>query len=283
MKKNKRIAAKFNYHFTAADLNKYLQKKNKMKYVNVIKYTDHLNNCVDCWSLWNRVRWEAAKEKEGYQELQNYLGKNFKEHFDSSWAIAEDWKKVNPKSDKEVADFYKHNQHYLYNLIIWFCSGDRYNYKDDIDKLVTKFKIRSVIDYGCGVGNDGLLMVEKGLKVYFVDFKCPSIDFLKWRCKKRGISQSILDVENLRKLPKADMFWAIDVLEHIPNPLEVIDLLAEQTRVFVHCSRFGDNHGGRHPCHFDFDEIRLNNVLRAKGYKHIPWSGLSVWVKRSIS
>src|SRR4051794_41957747 len=44
-----------------------------------------------------------------------------------------------------------------------------------------------VLDYGCGTGSDGLLLLEAGYRVEFADFDNPSTAFLRWRLERRGI------------------------------------------------------------------------------------------------
>ena len=267
-------------HFNKNELGYYLIHKGQMTTKQVGKVKDHLNNCLGCWGIWNKIRWDAARETAGYKELRKYLGNSFEEYFDSSWAIASDWFADDPKTDDEIADFYKNTHHYLYNLVIWHESGDRDNFSKDVDNLRKRFGVSSAIDYGCGVGNDGLMFLEHGLEVDFVDFKCPSVDFLNWRVKRRKLKAQVVDVETINKLPVSDMFWAIDVLEHMTHPLWVVEHLSNETKVFVHRSEFGRDHGGRHPCHLDFNELNLNEALRRRGFRHIPWPVLSVWVKK---
>ncbi|MFC1653295.1 hypothetical protein ACFL1M_00415 [Patescibacteria group bacterium] len=273
---NKKVLKK---HFSLDDLSSFLLSKQHLSGSETEKHKDHINNCRDCWNLWNKTRWDASKGSLGLQELEIYLGSSFVEYFDSSLAIANDWLNKNPSSKEEVADFYKNTNEYLYNLIIWYESGDRDTFSSDMDKISKRFSVSSFVDYGCGVGNDGLLMIEKGFRAEFVDYMCPSVDFLKWRLNNRALKNVIIDVEKARKLPDVEVFWAIDVLEHMVNPLEVVEKLSKKTKVFVHRSEFGNTHGGRHPFHFDFDEMRLNNALKKAGFKHIPWSKLTVWVK----
>lgn len=267
-------------HFTLEELSDFLKNKQNLPLVIVQEYKDHLNNCESCWKVWNHVRWDACKEKQGLLELKYYLGEDFQEYFDSSWAIVKDWMLKNPKTSSEIADFYKTTSHYLYNLTIWYESGDRECFKEDFDLFSNKFKVKSAIDFGCGTGNDGLTMISKGYKVYFIDYQCPSTKFLDWRLNQKKILTEVIDVEKVDKFPAADMFWAIDVLEHMPDPLWAVDKLSEQTKVFVHRSEFGNAAGGRHPCHLEFNEINLSKALVERGFKHVPWPTLSVWVKQ---
>jgi len=242
-----------------------------------------IENDEECWELWNRVRWDTALENQGagIREVKEYLGEEFKVYTDTSWAIAKAWNKINPKSNEEIADFYRNNNDYILNLLIWHESGDRGLDDDYLKGLVEKYDIHSVLDFGCGIGTDGLRFLELGTSVSFADFECPSVDFLRWRLKKRKIGEKaqILNVDTLKKYPKADMFWAIDVLEHMPNPLEIFDNLDDSCKVFAHRSMFNDTAGGRHPCHLNFNPQQLNKILIKKGFSLRERHPVELWTR----
>lgn len=269
-------------HYSTQQLEKYLKQKNLQPLEHSIPIKAHLEVCTSCWNTWNKVRWDAAMMTECGRELAEYMGDSFVPYLDSSWEIARKWNEINPKTREEISNFYRTNTDYIYNLTIWGSSGDRENYLPDILWLKNKYQLQSVVDFGCGTGNDSIPMAMSGLTVYSVDFDCPSVEFLKWRVAKRNIQNQVLifDVDLLTKLPAADLFWSIDVLEHLPDPLAIIDILDESTRVFAHRSPFSDTHQGRHPCHLPFDDSKLNNLLKAKGFSLIPMPHLSVWVKK---
>ncbi|MEX0896396.1 MAG: methyltransferase domain-containing protein [Patescibacteria group bacterium] len=267
-----------NYAF----LKKFLKNgKSSSKYsVDQIRFC--IDNFSDCWKLWNQVRWDIAKEKNaGYSELKEYFGEEFKPYYDSSWAIAEKWVSLNPTTDEQIANFYKKNIDYISNLVIWHESGDRSITDDLLKKLVNKYNIQSVIDFGCGVGTDGIRFEKLGLDVAYVDYDCPSIDFLKWRIQKNNLKGVIYNVETDFEYPSHDLFWAIDVLEHLPDPIKIIEQIPQSTRLFVHRSMFNDTAFGRHPCHFNFDEGKLHKALEQEGFKLIEQGLLEIWQRKS--
>lgn len=269
-------------HYAYSELKDFLNNQFKKDYVRKVN-KDHFDSCKKCWKTWNQVRWDCAKKTQGLLELKEYLGNDFKEYYDSSWALAEEWNEKDPHTNDEISSFYKNTKNYLFNLVIWHESGDRRHFHNDLEKLIEEFSIKSVIDYGCGVGSDSLFLMKNNIKTFMVDFNCPSTDFLKWRIEKQGLKGgSFLNVENLMSLPDGDLFWAIDVLEHVPNPVEIVNKLSDKTKVFVHHSQFNNKAGGRHPCHLYFEEQNLNNALIERGFVNIPWNNMSVWIKKDM-
>lgn len=262
----------------------YLKDKNSFSESDkrYIKY--FIDNFSECWRLWNRVRWNEAFNSEGIAELKSYLGEDFIPYYDSSWGLAKEWTNKKPSTQEQIAEFYRNTKNYVYNLTVWHESGDRHNYAKDIDKLIHDYGINSVIDFGCGVGTDTISFLKRGLITYSVDFSCPAVDFMKWRLKKQKLKTNFIDVEKLTKFPSADMFWAIDVFEHILDPLAILDSIdLKACKVFAHCSRFNDNAGGRHPCHINFEPALMSDFLLTKGFKNISVTeDLAVWINLSL-
>jgi len=74
-----------------------------------------------------------------------------------------------------------------------------------------------VLDYGCGIGSDGLMLLEAGYRVEFADFDNPSAEYLRWRLRHRGLDAPVHDID--RGVPGGyDAAYAFDVIEHVPDP-----------------------------------------------------------------
>ena len=71
-----------------------------------------------------------------------------------------------------------------------------------------------LLDYGCGIGSDGLLLLEAGYRVEFADFDNPSTEFLRWRLERRGLDAPVHDLD--KEVPDGfDAAYAFDVIEHV--------------------------------------------------------------------
>jgi len=249
---------------------------------------NHINTCQHCWNLWNKVRWDRAMSSKGIQELQEYLGESFVTYFDSSLALANEWNLERRLIKEDVESFYQKTNNYLYNLTVFYESGDRTNFKSLIQKLAENKDLTTIMDYGCGVGNDTLDLVEAGFRVLSIDFDSPTLDFLRWRLGKRGIPKEQCQVIPLEKINshkedcfQADMFWAVDVLEHMFDPFEVFEYISDDIRFFSYFVDSDDKANGRHPFHFDFPTAQFNERLRMRKLKlckdYDPQ--ISVWMR----
>ena len=83
-----------------------------------------------------------------------------------------------------------------------------------------------LLDYGCGIGSDGLMLLEAGYRVEFADFDNPSVAFLRWRLERRGLDAPVHDLDE--NVPDGfDAAFAFDVIEHVSDPFA---FLAEMER-----------------------------------------------------
>jgi 2-polyprenyl-3-methyl-5-hydroxy-6-metoxy-1,4-benzoquinol methylase len=269
----------YQHHFDYNFLANYLKNKHQLEKLDQIAVKSHLNKCKKCWEVWNKVRWNHATGSKGLNELKEYMGDKFVQYYDSSYALAREWYQISPITEHQIKEFYKTTNNYIYNLVIWYESKDREDFATELINLAEDLKLKSFVDFGCGVGNDGLFLIANGYKTYFIDFDCPSIKFLKWRAKKRNLEVEVYNIESLKVLPDADAVFAIDVLEHMVDPLDVIMKLSSSTKLFAHRSEFNQTHGGRHPFHLKFNEGILNNALVAQGFHPIKSKCLSCWYR----
>jgi 2-polyprenyl-3-methyl-5-hydroxy-6-metoxy-1,4-benzoquinol methylase len=269
-------------HLTVEQLAEHLQSRKAGRNPKVSKdsFKEHIDGCVYCWSLWNKVRWDQAKGTSGYEDLKEYLGDDFSEYYDSSWELAIEWYAKDRDNPEKVKEFYKNTPNYAYNSMIHYESGDRDRYDQFMKDLVKKHQLKSVVDYGCGVGTDSLILAKLGLETYVIDFDCPATQFLRWRIDKHQLDNlHFLDVEKVTKLPAVDMLWAFDVFEHLEKPHQVIEMLSPQTRVFCHKSDNDDDANGRHPFHYHFDEKLFSQTLTNKGFHEIESGEISIWLR----
>ncbi|MBT3217923.1 MAG: class I SAM-dependent methyltransferase [Proteobacteria bacterium] len=94
----------------------------------------------------------------------------------------------------------------------------------DLDKPLEQF---SILDYGCGASDMGLLFSSLGAQVALADLDDRKFDFARWRFTQRGFNPTIFKITDPKvypSLPQAeyDLIIATEVFEHVPNPLALL-------------------------------------------------------------
>lgn len=116
---------------------------------------------------------------------------------------------------------YRSSQAYLYNLTAFAMTATKEPYLRDLAALVPA--PARVLDYGCGIGSDGLLLAEHGYAVEFADFANPSARYLAWRLARRGLAGTIHDLDRAPPAPGGfDVAFAFDVIEHVDDPFALL-------------------------------------------------------------
>ena len=129
-----------------------------------------------------------------------------------------------------VERFYDRNEMFIDELMWWHTLKD-----DDTPlayvaamKFAAAHGVKSILDFGSGVGSGGLLYIANGFDVTLADISSVLLDFCIWRFKQRGLPARFVDLKTGR-LPRQsfDFITAMDVFEHLIEPLDAVDALAE--------------------------------------------------------
>ena len=153
-------------------------------------------------------------------ELAEYLG----DRYDHTRLLL--WEQALEEEAAEIGDeptLYRSSQMYLYNLTAFAMTRTKEPYLRVLTEVVPPGA--RVLDYGCGIGSDGLLLLEAGYDVSFADFANPSVDYLRWRLAKRGLEAPIYDLDRQTPPAGSDLVYAFDVIEHVDDPFAFLDSL----------------------------------------------------------
>ncbi|MGH3928604.1 MAG: zf-HC2 domain-containing protein [Pseudonocardiaceae bacterium] len=217
-------------HLSSSALDEYLHHTLPPSHHQQVRA--HLNACEPCWQAWNRYRWDAASTSPLYAELAEFLGADFRPYFDSSRALAAEWDTANPRTEHDVAQFFRTSTSYLYNLAVWEASGNRPAYVSRALPTLARCGTRTVLDYGCGIGSDTLPLHHSGFTVTGCDFHSPCTAFLRWRS---GEVITVIEPGDLGAINAPDTLWVIDTLDHLTDiesslgeMLSVVDLVVTE-------------------------------------------------------
>ena len=171
-----------------------------------------------------RVDLRLDPERE-QNELSQYLGERFElerlRHY-------EEQLEAEFASYRDEQTFYRRSRGYLYNLTASAMTGTKLPYLDVLRRTVAHGA--RLLDYGCGIGSDGLMLLEAGYRVEFADFDNPSTAFLRWRLAQRGLDAPVHDLS--AGVPGGfDAAYAFDVIEHVPDPFAFLTEMESRAEI----------------------------------------------------
>ncbi|MDP9325521.1 MAG: glycosyltransferase [Candidatus Dormibacteraeota bacterium] len=170
---------------------------------------------------------DAWEDEHDLEELRLYLGDNYREGL--LWNHSQEVDRE-ARAFASPNGFYRNSQMYLYDLTVFAMSGTKRPYLDALQALVPHGA--RVLDYGCGIGSDGLRLLERGYLVEFADFENPSTDFLKWRLQNRGLDAPVWNIDD--RVPEGfEAAYSFDVIEHVDDPLAFLGELERRAAIVV--------------------------------------------------
>ncbi len=173
-----------------------------------------------------RIALDPERERE---ELQAYLGPSYDEHRLRTHTAAVDAERVAHEGDD--ASFYRVSEAYLYDLTAFAMSATKLPYLDALAAEVPPGT--RVLDWGCGIGSDGLALLEAGYRIEFADFANPSTRYLRWRLQRRGLAAPIHDLDRDDVPTGFGAAYSFDVLEHVDDPFAMLAEMEARARLVM--------------------------------------------------
>ncbi len=169
--------------------------------------------------------WEGERDRE---ELQAYLGDDYDPD-----ALVRHRDLVDAEAARigDEQRFYRTSELYLYDLTAFAMSGAKDPYRRLVRGLVAPGA--QLLDYGCGIGSDGLRLLEDGYRVQFADFDNPSTRYLRWRLERRGLTATIHDLDAGPPPGVFELAFAFDVIEHVDEPFALLAQLERCAEIVV--------------------------------------------------
>ncbi len=193
--------------------------------------------------------------------------------------ILNNWqaRKINPADAKAVTSFYTDMNLYCYELIGLEIDAPPYRQeqlKQFVELLKDKKKTHGC-DYGSGIGTLGIYLNQNSLPCDFADVSDINLGFISARLRQRKLSEA--KTINLTREPLANQYYdfitAFDVLEHVANPVELIQEIHSKLQMgglFIFNLIYHDEENTPHILR-DPNPIRKN--IRGFGFKKLPAIG----------
>jgi SAM-dependent methyltransferase len=126
---------------------------------------------------------------------------------------------------------YRTSEAYLYNLTAFAMTGTKDPYRESLLRAVPP--PARILDYGCGIGSDGLCLLGAGYRVAFADFANPSTAYLRWRLERRGLAAEIYDLDTNEIPSDFELAYAFDVIEHVADAYGFLGELEAHARLVL--------------------------------------------------
>jgi len=150
-------------------------------------------------------------------------------------------------TETDLNTYYSSTNKYLYELMRWEASLDKQLEFERIFLFLRKNNIKTVLDFGGGVGGLCIYLSERGITCDYLDIFGETFKFAKYRFEKRKYNIKMFNA--LEKWPdhSYQAVIAYDVLEHLTNLEEIIKKISsiiDKTGFLLHKSSFSG--GGIH-------------------------------------
>ena len=191
-----------------------------------------------------RAVWTRALILEGREDLRQSLLSELAEYLgcvdlaalessckDATRALSDDWRRmVDPADTKSIERFYDQGQGYLFELTWWHTLVADHGplaYVLALDFARQRQSGPRYLDFGGGVGAGVLLFARHGFRVSHADISSTLLRFSQWRMERRGLAAEFIDLKDAPLPSDAfDVITAMDVFEHLPDPVKAVDRLA---------------------------------------------------------
>ena len=143
--------------------------------------------------------------------------------------------RANPQTVEEIRRFYAETDSYIFALAADHCKLERRHVWEVVVRRLARLgRPLEVLAYGDGIGTDSLALARLGHRVTYFDIAGLTCQFAELRFHVSDVADRITLVRNQEAIPVFDGFDAaicIEVLEHLPDPLETMARLLRYVRV----------------------------------------------------
>jgi len=179
------------------------------------------------------------------------------------------------KYDKNAPEkFYREFQFYYFHLAKTDLRFRHYYVRLNILlTLAHHFKLRSVADFGAGIGRECTATASKGFDTTHIDLPGPLRDFAQWRYKRRNLTVQCQSPEEFKKdNTQFDLIMSFDVLEHMVNPLETLPMWDKKLKPGGLIITYPDFHNDGTALHLDYDKDiiqKFHDFFDSNNYKKL--------------
>jgi 2-polyprenyl-3-methyl-5-hydroxy-6-metoxy-1,4-benzoquinol methylase len=200
-----------------------------------VTYQDHYKAALNPIS--GDLKLNLLRELKSYLKISTDEETVYKTCQQATQNILDNWQKqkINPTDATAVSSFYTNMDLYCYELIGLEIDAPVYRQeqlKQFVELLKNNKRLRGC-DFGSGIGTLGIYLNQNGVQCDFADVSDINLDFISARLQQRNLKGVKTINLNREQLPAEhyEFITAFDVLEHVANPIEIIQEIHSKLRV----------------------------------------------------
>jgi len=158
---------------------------------------------------------------------------------DAELKLKRRWLALKPQTPADQVRFYRQQELYIADLTGWLLRDSAVAaFIGMLREYLGKYGIETVLDYGCGIGTQGLSLAEAGAEVTLMDIEGPVWDYAQWRARKHGLFNKVRWLPLAPMMDDYDLILCIDVVGHVPDPFRLLQELADKTEFLFYNKDF---------------------------------------------
>lgn len=184
------------------------------------------------------------------------------------------WYENDRSTPNALIEFYNDCDAYIFELLWWHAlqQGDAPGWNARLLTLAREHGVKRYLDFGAGIGTNGILLAGDGIEVTLADISDVMQRFARWRLERRQIRASFIDLKvTALEREHYDMISAVDVLEHVPDPIETLEQLTEALAPggLLVFDLIASAHDANRPFHLLRSKYPIRSRIRSLGYTHV--------------
>ena len=149
--------------------------------------------------------------------------------------LSDEWEANMPQkpTPDQLLEFYRNSESQIYQQVNYHF-GENRKFDNEVRDNIVRLKERltneqkwpskpRILDYGCGIGQNAIMLARAGFDVTLADVDGPALRFAEYRFKQHGLDYKVWRVDKeeypkdgaLDVRPQYDMIIAFDSLEHV--------------------------------------------------------------------
>jgi len=163
-----------------------------------------------------------GKLKKKYADIQ----KKYSSFIKWKYLTEEEWlkKDIDQMNEKKVTDFFRKTNNLILESIENHSKYPRKRLTKKVIAIIKTNRLKKVLDYGCGIGQDSIMQAKAGLIATAADLSGKTFNFAKWRFKKYNLSIKTINIFPTKLFLKEtyDVVTCFEVMQHLVKPQKVL-------------------------------------------------------------